>query len=74
MGYSELKPRGLFYAYANEMKNLYADKKEPEIYLYQHFSMNRFLIDLKDNYDQSLSLEKNLSLLGIKHRNEILDF
>ena len=56
------------------MKNLYADKKEPEIYLYQHFSMNRFLIDLKDNYDQSLSLEKNLSLLGIKHRNEILDF
>ena len=74
VGYSELKPRGLFYAYANEMKNLYADKKEPEIYLYQHFSMNRFLIDLKDNYDQSLSLEKNLSLLGIKHRNEILDF
>lgn len=74
VGYSELKPHCLFQSYANEIKNLYKDTKNPQIYLYQHFSMNRFLIDLKDNYDQSIGLEENLSLLGIRHRKEILDF
>lgn len=40
--------------------------------LFQHFSMNRFTIDLKNNYNVQFSLEENLYTLGLRHRNEIL--
>ena len=74
VGYSELRPKGLFTAYAEEIKKEYGKEKNPPLYLYQHFSMNRFLIDLKENYADPLSLKKNLELLGLRHRKEILGF
>ena len=74
VGYSELKPKGLFSVYAETLKKAFGTEKNPPLYLYQHFSMNRFLIDLKENYGSTLPLEKNLELLGLRHRTEILGF
>ena len=42
------------------------------VYLYQHFSMNRFLIDLKEyKQKEDLSVEQALHEIGKKHRIEI---
>lgn len=74
VGYGELRNQGLFSAYANEIKRLYANIKSPQVYLFQHFSMNRFIIDYRANRDEKKSVKENLEELGIKHRNEILGF
>ncbi len=74
VGYAELKVKGLFSTYAEKLKELYTTVQHPELYLFQHFSMNRFLIDFKANIHQSLSTEDNLKRLGISHRREILHF
>ncbi len=70
VGYSELKPKGIFTKYRDQLKK-YADWNK--IFVYQHFSMNRFSIDLK-NFMQShneLSLKEALFQLGTLHKNEI---
>lgn len=78
VGYSELKPRGIFADYRNELKNYYfQNSKETweKVFVYQHFSMNRFSIDLNDfirkNQKNGESLEKNLRDLGTLRKNEI---
>ncbi len=70
VGYSELKPKGIFIKYRNQLKQ-YADWKK--IFVYQHFSMNRFSIDLKDfmQAHKELSLKEALFQLGTLHKNEI---
>ena len=47
-GYSEMGKKGVFAAYAEELKAVYgnSDLKEA-ILIYRHFSMNQFTIDLK---------------------------
>ena len=70
VGYSELKPKGIFSLYRDELKKSdYLDS----IFVYQHFSMNRFTIDLanyrKANSTQTLS--EALTNLGTLHREEI---
>lgn len=48
VGYAELKGRGLFLPYRDELARSYeGDAAWDAVYVYQHFSMNRFLIDLK---------------------------
>ena len=42
-----------------------------KVYVFQHFSMNRFTIDLKDNFDQKESLQNNIYRLGNLHKTEI---
>ncbi|PIE99083.1 MAG: hypothetical protein CR988_00330 [Treponema sp.] len=76
VGYSELKSRKVFEKYANCIYNLYSNLPEAKqkIYLFQHFSMNRFSIDLKKNYQSQLSLKENLNKIGTKHRQDILGF
>jgi len=44
----------------------------PKILLFQHFSMNRFSIDLKERYNPTNSLRDNLDRIGLFHRREIL--
>lgn len=44
----------------------------PKILLFQHFSMNRFSIDLKERYNPADSLRVNLDRIGLFHRREIL--
>lgn len=44
----------------------------PPVYLFQHFSMNRFSIDLRSRSDPAKSLAENLAIIGKEHRKEIL--
>lgn len=81
VGYSELKPKGLFELYRETLKNSYKSNEQmndfwDEVFVFQHFSMNRFICDFKkfvndDENKKSQSLEKNLRELGILHKKEI---
>lgn len=80
VGYSELKEKGLFLNYRDELKKYYSvdDKSKSnwqKVFVFQHFSMNRFTIDLKnyiekkfDNYKIDREI---LHELGQIHRTEI---
>lgn len=87
VGYAELKgEKGLFIQYRNCLKENYLSAvNSPEtkvselvpewnsVYVYQHFSMNRFLVDLKNfrSTHTELSLTDALVQLGHLHRDEI---
>lgn len=80
VGYSELKDKGLFLHYRDELKKSYfideISKSEwQNVLVFQHFSMNRFTIDLKNFMEKNcINCEidrKILRELGKIHRNEI---
>lgn len=71
VGYSELKPKGIFSIYKESLKAAFEDFIKSKVYVYQHFSMNRFLVDLKENLDSSKNLKENLISIGKNHRKEI---
>lgn len=80
VGYSELKNKGLFIEYKNHLINTFFQQKQDSVfwdsvYVFQHFSMNRFTIDLNDfiknNNLQNQSLISNIHKLGKIHKNEI---
>lgn len=71
VGYSELKPKGIFALYREALKSAFEDFAKSKVYVYQHFSMNRFLVDLKECRDSSKSLKENLVIIGENHRKEI---
>ena len=72
VGYSELKKKGIFVPYK---KRLYSEYESlgtefwERVFVFQHFSMNRFTIDLSDFSDE-VSLEK-IQELGKLHKKEI---
>ena len=86
IGYAELRERGLFSVYRDTLNAAYAEcpaqsvsasleRKSgcaSQVFVYQHFSMNRFLIDLKERADSSLSLAENIEQVGLAHRKDIL--
>ena len=73
VGYSELKEKGIFSIYKEELKKSYINTDYwKNVYVYQHFSMNRFSIDLNEfKKSSSDDLLKCTKLLGLKHRIEI---
>ena len=71
-GYSELKTKGLFASYADTIREALHAMPKADIYLYQHFSRNCFSIQLKKEYDASLSLQENLQVIGLNNRKRIL--
>ena len=78
VGYSELKEKGIFTDYKNELKRQYKTSEEAKnawdnVFVYQHFSMNRFSIDLKEfsTENKNLDLKTQLKTLGKKHKDEI---
>nr|MCR5319560.1 hypothetical protein [Treponema sp.] len=79
VGYAELKKNGIFASYREELKQAYTlpDGKEDtawkKVFVYQHFSMNRFLVDLNDFQKKNMGtdLPKALEALGHLHRDEI---
>ena len=75
VGYAELKGKGIFLPYRDTLKNAYSSKNWENVYVYQHFSMNRFLIDLKSfrTEHSDLSLPQALKILGHLHRDEIFN-
>lgn len=78
VGYSELKEKGIFTEYKNELERQYQTSEEAKnawdnVFVYQHFSMNRFSIDLKEfsTENKNLDLKTQLKTLGKKHKDEI---
>lgn len=86
VGYSELREKHFFCEYRDNFKNNYLEKVNggqtpnfiPEwnsIFVFQHFSMNRFSIDLNDfiaeNQTGDRPLIENIHTLGNKHKKEI---
>ena len=77
VGYAELKSRGIFLHYRDTLKKAY-DGAElggawEKVLVFQHFSMNRFSIDLNDFRAASdgTDLASAIHLLGKSHREEI---
>lgn len=83
VGYSELKEKGIFVPYREELKENYRSLDNNmhdawnNVMVYQHFSMNRFLVDLKEYRNRTenagLSIEDVLHIIGKIHRSEIFN-
>lgn len=76
VGYAELKAKGLFASYRDSLIASYGqppDEFWQDVLVFQHFSMNRFLIDLKDyvKTNPGDSFVTSIAELGRKHRLEI---
>lgn len=74
VGYSELKTKGIFAKYREQLKQTYMENSLAtwdKVFVFQHFSMNRFSIDLSDNLQKNKSLLENIHRLGLIHKNEI---
>ena len=78
VGYSELKEKGIFASYRDTLKATCPDAAWDKVFVFQHFSMNRFTIDLGEYINQktaeaqkNATLESNIHELGVLHRKEI---
>jgi hypothetical protein len=73
-GYSEMKKGGVFEAYTQELKALCGDTGLREsVFLYRHFSMNQFTIDLKRQTIKGETLEKALERIGKAYREKYIE-
>lgn len=72
IGYSEMKRGRAFSTYKDELLRLYENRPSwNNVFVYQHFSMNRFCIDL-NNYlkeKQTNDVTKALFAIGQKHKD-----
>ena len=77
VGYSELKDKKIFCPYRDALKASLINRKDAwnRVYVFQHFSMNRFTIDLseyiKTEKKENARLESNIHELGVLHKKEI---
>lgn len=71
VGYSELKKKGIFEIFLQELLDKTNEDDRKNYFLFQHFSMNRFTIDLKQNWNEALDVKENLENRGAEHRNRI---
>lgn len=73
VGYAELKPRGIFQKYRDELVSCYSESDWEYVRVFQHFSMNRFTVDLSAYREKNpgLTLGESLAGLGEAHRKEI---
>ena len=77
VGYSALREKGFFAPYREELKSVLKDNPGTwnRVYVFQHFSMNRFTIDLdafvKQNNLNSLKLMEQIHKTGEYHKEEI---
>jgi len=90
VGYSELKGKGIFIPYKDKLQETYAAQPAAQpataaspsgawdkVYVFQHFSMNRFTIDLGEiteaNGWESLPLLDRIHKTGTLHKSVIFD-
>lgn len=77
VGYSELKQKGIFELYRDTLLKNYTTQDSIQywnkVFVFQHFSMNRFSVDLKNFQEETKIFQKNIAAqkLGILHRKEI---
>jgi hypothetical protein len=69
-GYSEMKKGGIFEAYTEALKNHYPDREQ--LFIYRHFSMNQFTIDLHRQAAPGESVRETLDRIGRAYRLRIL--
>jgi hypothetical protein len=78
IGYSEMKKGGIFEAYTQALCSLYAEKSASalakNVFVFRHFSMNQFTIDLHKQAVPDKSLAENLERIGTAYRQRILDW
>lgn len=74
IGYSEMRKGGIFEVYTEEIRELYAQKPQlyKQLFLFRHFSMNQFTIDLKKQSPAGEPVEKSLARIGAAYRERIL--
>lgn len=76
-GYGELGPRGLFAPYARAIAEQYADAPKSlieRVWLFRHFSMNQFAIEVKQKTDPAKPIMDELKRIGIENRERVLGF
>ncbi|GHV87486.1 hypothetical protein AGMMS50255_7820 [Spirochaetia bacterium] len=75
-GYSEMKRGGIFEAYTNTVRDLYANEKKLKktVLLFRHFSMNQFTIDLHKQELPGESAPETLERIGTAYRERVLGF
>lgn len=82
VGYAELKGNGIFIPWRDELVRCYqpcpdawdtAPDAWDAVFAFQHFSMNRFLVDLKNYMEETGEADtaRALDTLGRRHRDEI---
>lgn len=77
VGYSELKEKRIFVPYKNKLLENYKEnfKKDwKDVFVFQHFSMNRFTIDLqnfRNEHSEEKNLLENIHTIGKNHKEEI---
>jgi hypothetical protein len=74
-GYGELKEKGLFSAYAAALGAAYEDAPRrllDRVWLFRHFSMNQFSIEVKEKADPSKPLIEELARIGVENRKRVL--
>ncbi|MDR0709239.1 MAG: hypothetical protein LBF77_04130 [Spirochaetaceae bacterium] len=71
-GYSEMKKGGIFEAYTEALKNRYPENLRGRIFLYRHFSMNQFTVDLHRQAAPEEPLRETLERIGRAYRRRIL--
>lgn len=76
VGYSELKNKGFFTGYREALRKTYGNCEVwKNVFVFQHFSMNRFTIDLNEylvsnNMENQVNLQ-NIHQVGEIHKKEI---
>ena len=81
VGYAEVKEKGIFKEYRQTLLSEYQKSQQAKdtykkFFVFQHFSMNRFLIDLSDftktlENTENNPLENRLEKLGTIHKKQI---
>ena len=72
-GYSEMKKNGVFETYTNTLKGLYRNLKSREdLFIYRHFSMNQFTIDLSKQRREDEGIQDALKRMGAAYRERVL--
>jgi hypothetical protein len=72
-GYSEMGKNGVFAPYTDELKAVYGKNVlKKAVFLYRHFSMNQFTIDLKRQTLPGEPLTRTLKRVGKEYRRRFL--
>jgi hypothetical protein len=72
-GYSEMGKNGVFAAYTAELKTVYGKNGLGKtVFLYRHFSMNQFTIDLKQQTLPGEPLARTLRRVGTAYKQRFL--
>ena len=73
-GYSEMRKGGIFETYTESLKYFYKNRKKllAQLFIFRHFSMNQFTIDLKQQALKGESVKASLRRIGKAYRARIL--